>query len=134
MKRLLSIAVIAIAAAFSAAPVHAAGKLSDAQLVQLQALLQRHIDSNLVDGAIPQIDNKDGHLLNYFPTKAHPKIMTTDNFIILCADFVDGDGKQVMANFYVANSNDHYVVFQSTFGHDPALEHLMKSGAAEMAN
>lgn len=134
MKRVFWICMMAAAAIFTPATASAEIRLTDTQLVELQAVLQTHIDDNLVGGALLRVSEKDGSLLSYYPTKAHPKIMSTDKFLILCAEFIDNDGGDVMANFYLAQSGGRYVVFETTFGPDPALEHLMKSGRAIMAN
>lgn len=132
MKRTLSFLALAITLNLTG-PAAAAGKLSGADLIGLQAALQSHIDVNLVDGAMLQMD-ASGSIDTYFPLRNHPKIMTAGDFLVMCADFVDSAGNPVMANFYVKSSAGQYVFFDATFGADPALEALMKSGAATMAN
>ena len=108
--------------------------LSDADMVALQVAMQTHIDSALVDGAVLSLDPATGNVVSYYPTKAHPKIMTMGKHIIMCSDFVDVSGKPTMANFYMASDKGRYVVFNTTFGVDPALEKMMKDGKVAMAN
>lgn len=134
MKRYYLSAALCIAAMFQPQAAVAGTKLSNADLIELQAMLQSHIEASLVNGALLQVAEKDGQLVSYFPTKTHPKIMQTDAFLILCADFATSAGEMVMANFYVARNDSGYVVFETTFGADPALDALMKSGQAVMAN
>ncbi len=115
-------------------PTAMAGSLGDNDLVALQAAMQSHIDQSVINGALLAIDAKTGELEHYYPTKAHPKVMTMGDNFVMCAEMVDDDGKESMANFYVAREGGRYVVFQSTFGADPALEQMMKDGRVAMAN
>lgn len=115
-------------------PSAMAGSLSDNELVALQAAMQGHIDQSVVNGALLAIDAKTGELNHYYPTKAHPKVMTMGDNFVMCAEVVDDDGKGSMANFYVAREGSRYVIFQSTFGADPALDQMMKDGRVAMAN
>lgn len=116
------------------APAAVAGPLGNNELVELQAAMQSHIDQSIVNGALLAIDANTGNLNQYYPTKAHPKVMTMGDNFVLCAEVVDDDGKESMANFYVAREGSRYVVFQTTFGADPALERMMKDGRVAMAN
>ena len=134
MKNVLAAVVMSLAVAAFPPLAGAGAPLSSSELVELQAMLQTHIEDSLVEGALLDVNDSDGGLKAYYPTKAHPKIMSAGEFLILCADMVDDAGLQVMANFYVARGSHGYVVFETTFGDDPALAALMKSGKAVMAN
>ena len=119
--------------ALSATPAFAAS-LSVQDQVSLQAAMQQYIDSHAVKDALLQIDASTGNINEYVVTKAHPKMMTWGSNAILCSDFVDQSGKTVMGNFYVARTDNGFVVFQVSFGMDPVLDKLMKDGKAVMAN
>lgn len=134
MKKHLSACIIFAALSIFNPTAASADPLSDADIVALQVTMQSHIDSVLVDGAMLSLDPATGTVVSYYPTKAHPKIMTMGKHIIMCADFVDVSGKTTMANFYIANDKGRYVVFNTTVGADPVLEKLMKDGKVAMAN
>lgn len=132
MKSFLLTALSVVAISF-ATPALAA-KLSDGEIVKLQAEMQMHIDAVSVEGALLGFDAATGKVLSYVPTKAHPKIMAMGEHIIMCADVVDASGKTAMVNFYMAKNGGRYVVFHTTFGDDPALMRMMQSGQIMMAN
>lgn len=115
-------------------PGAAAKTLSEGELATLQAAMQNHIDQVSVDGALLELNTKNGQVLELYPAKAHPKIMAAGKYFVLCADFRDENGKDVMVNFYMANNGGRYVVFATTFGHDEALERMLKKGTASAAN
>lgn len=134
MKKILSACAVLATLSFANPATAVAETLSDADMVSLQVTMQSHIDSVLVEGAMLSLDPASGDVVAYYPTKAHPKIMTMGNYIIMCADFVDADGKGAMANFYMAKDKGRYVVFNTTMGADPVLEKLMKDGKVAMVN
>ena len=134
MKKYISACVIFAALSFAQPGAAFADTFTDAEMVSLQVAMQSHIDSVLVDGALLALNPDNGKVMAYYPAKAHPKIMTFGEHIILCADVVDANGKVAMANFYVANDKGRYVVFSTTIGADPILEKLMKDGKVAMAN
>lgn len=134
MKNYLSACAVFAALSFGNPGAAFAEPFSDADLVSLQVTMQTHIDSVLVEGAMLSLDATTGEVVAYYPTKAHPKIMTMGEHVIMCADFVDANGKPAMANFYIANDKGRFVVFNTTVGADPILEKLMKDGKVAMVN
>lgn len=132
MFKKLAPAVLALSL-FVGAPA-SASTLSGSALVDLQVAMQQYIDSAVVDDALLQVDPATGLIKSYFAVKAHPKIMTWGDNIIMCSDFRDEAGNVVMGNFYMTKRNGQYTVFQATFGADPALDKLMKDGKVAMAN
>jgi hypothetical protein len=115
-------------------PASAAQPLSEGDIATLQAIMQSHIDQVSIDGALLRLNPKNGKITEVFPAKAHPKIMAAGKYYILCADFRDEAGKDVMVNFYMAHNGQGYIIFATTFGHDEALERMIKRGAAAAAN
>jgi hypothetical protein len=113
-----------------AIPVHSL----DGDLLALQVTLQSYIDASLVNGALLSVDAESGKTVQYFPTKAHPKVMALGNDYVMCAEVVDAEGKASMADFYITRNGGNFVVFQSVVGHDPLLEKLMADNRVSMAN
>lgn len=132
MKQFL--AASALCTTLLAMPTAYAGTLSDTDLMALQVTMQSHIDASLVDGAMLYMDPETGNVMHYYPTKAHPKVMSLGDNFVMCAEVVDDMNKASMANFYITRSGAHFVVFQTTVGTDPTLQKLMKDGRATMAN
>ena len=114
--------LIGIAGAFAEQPTSVAAK------VALQAAMQRHINSQLVDGAYLQLNPKSGEVRPLHPVKAHPIILTMGDYFILCSDFRDAKGKSVNIDFYMARQGDRYVVFHSAVDNRDLLERLMDAG------
>ncbi len=108
--------------------------LTDDELVKLQTVMQTHIDTNALNGALLRFDVETKQVSEMFATKAHPKIMTLGKHFVMCADFVDAQGKKLMGNFYIAQEAERFVVFNTTWGDDAALMSLMSSGQLKMAN
>jgi hypothetical protein len=131
MKNFMTGIAVACALALST-PVMAAS-ISDAEMVSLQATMQNHIDQNLVDGAVLSLDPNTGDITKLYPAKAHPKMMLFGDKYVLCTDFMDDAGNMVMGNYYMAKSEDHYVVISATYGYDALLERLMADGRVAMA-
>jgi hypothetical protein len=130
MKSVLFAAVLLSLNALGAA----AETLSNEKLVKLQTVMQGYIDANAINGALLRFDASTSQVTELFATKAHPKIMTIGQHFVMCADFVDAQGKPVMGNFYIAQDGDRFVVFNTTWGEDAALMSMMKDGKASMAN
>lgn len=132
MKSLLLAASLFIA---TLAPAAASmPELSEGQIASLQAAMQSHIDAASVDGALLEVNTKDGHLRQLYPAKAHPMIMAVGSYFVLCSDFRTSTGENENVNFYVAKDGDRYIVFATTFGHDEHLTKMMDMDMAETAN
>ncbi|MFO1033440.1 MAG: hypothetical protein U1E15_04925 [Hyphomicrobiales bacterium] len=125
---------LALAALLATAAPASAGSVNDADMVALQAAMQSHIDSTLVDGAVLSIDQSTGDITKLYPGKAHPKLMIMGDKYVLCANFMDEAGNMVMGNFYMARNGSQFVVFASTFGPDALLERLMADGKVAAGN
>lgn len=128
-----------IAAAFAAliasttlstiAHAGSSGELIDK--VKLQVAMQQYIDANLVDGAYLHFNQEDGSIRELFPATAHPMILSYGQYVVMCTDFRDGEGKAVNVDFYLAARDSDYVVFDSVVNDRTALAKLMKDGAVQ---
>ena len=134
MKKTMLALLPAAALALAWPPPAMAGTLQDGDLLALQVTLQSYIDASLVNGALLSVDAESGKTVQYFPTKAHPKVMALGNDYVMCAEVVDAEGKASMADFYFTRNGGNFVVFQSVVGHDPLLEKLMADNRVSMAN
>lgn len=134
MKKTMLALLPAAALALAWPPPAMAGTLQDGDLLALQVTLQSYIDASLVNGALLSVDAESGKTVQYFPTKAHPKVMALGNDYVMCAEVVDAEGKASMADFYITRNGGTFVVFQSVVGHDPLLEKLMADNRVSMAN
>ncbi len=124
----------AIALVLACLPVRAEMNVSEGEFATLQAVMQSHIDQNLVDGALLHLDEKTGKVRALYPAKAHPMIMALGQYYYLCSDFRDQDGKKVMVNFYAAKDHDHYVIFHTDFEANEELEHLVEKNGKLASN
>ncbi|MFO1172472.1 MAG: hypothetical protein U1E49_16120 [Hyphomicrobiaceae bacterium] len=128
------IALALLAFSVSITPAKAETEVPAAEAIGLQAAMQRHIEANLVDGALLHIDPVTGIVQSFYPAKAHPKIMQVGPYYYLCANFRDDAGTEVMVNFYVAKQSGKYVFFHTLFGEDEAFEAQFEKHAAQPAN
>jgi len=100
----------------------------------LQAALQRHVESQLIDGAYRDIDLKTGKTRELYPTKTHPMILTLGDNYILCVTLSDKKGNKSLADYYIASRGDEFVVLRTEIDNRGALERLIKSGAVKKLN
>ena len=131
MKTIIS---AAFALALLVSPARAETPVSESEFANLQAVLQAHIEKNLVDGALLQLDEKSGAVRELYPATAHPVIMAVGKYFYLCTDFRDAEGQDVMINFYAAKDGDRYVIFHTVFGKNEELEKLVEKQAKLASN
>ena len=74
---------------------------SVAKKVALQAAMQRHIESQLIDGAYLHLDPGSGAVRALYPVKAHPMTLKMGDYFVLCSDFRDTKGRAVNVDFNV---------------------------------
>jgi hypothetical protein len=119
---------IAVALSFSTS-AHA---LQLAQKVALQAAMTQHIEATVINGVIPYVQLSDGKIVDLVPSKAHPMILTFGDKYVLCTDYRDPEGRFVNVDFYIAERNGEFIVFQTEIDNRAAVERLVKSGRAAM--
>ncbi|MEZ5925990.1 MAG: hypothetical protein R3D57_16590 [Hyphomicrobiaceae bacterium] len=131
---MLRLGLLLCAFALVVTPARAETAISSAEAISLQVAMQRHIDQNLVDGALLRLDERSGIVRSYYPAKAHPKIMRLGAYYYMCASFRDGDGQEVMINFFMTKGHNGYVVFHTLVGQDEALEARVADHAPKLVN
>lgn len=127
-------ALVLFAIALAVSPVKAETEVPAVEAIALQAAMQSYIEANLVNGSLLHIDESTGAVHSYYPAKSLPKIMQIGRHYYLCANFRDGNGQEVMLNFYVAKDGDRHVFFHTIFGEDEALEERIEQHAAKLTN
>lgn len=125
MTRLTLLAAV-LAAVMLAKPSHANETAVD--LANLQVIMQRHIDSQLIDGAMHKIDFEDGTITEYYPTEAHPMVMAFGDDYILCTDLASKGGDAVPVDFYLTEADGTYRVYQTEIDNRQPLRGLMDKG------
>ncbi len=100
-------------------------------LAQLQTVMQRHIEGQLIDGALRVRDLSSGDISLYYPTERHSMVMSIDEDYILCTDLVSESGESVPVDFYVTSAGDDYFVYQTEINNRRPLKALMKKNLVE---
>ena len=95
-------------------------------LAELQTVMQRHIEGQLIDGALRVRDLSSGDISLYYPTERHSMVMSIDEDYILCTDLVSESGESVPVDFYVTSAGDDYFVYQTEINNRRPLKALMK--------
>ena len=118
---------LALLAGCSMPAIGSEASLSLADKATLQAAMQRHVDSQSVDGALLYLDPA-GDVQALHPVTAHPMILSMGPHFVLCFDFRDAKGKDVPVDFYMAKKSMGYVVFHTAVADRKLLRQLMDSG------
>lgn len=113
MRMLLVLLVSAMCALGATRAVANSGALDIQTKAKLQAIMQQHIASRLIDGAYLTIDKLTGRVRKLIPLSAHPKILQIGEYFVLCSDFRDNAGKSANVDFYVGHGETGYRVFQA---------------------
>ncbi len=116
-----------IIALFSIGPVTA----STSEKAMLQAAMQRYLDSQLVDGAILDLDLKSGEIRKLYPIESHPMILTLGENFVLCATLSDVEGNKSTIDYYFAPRGDSYIMFRAEIDNRKPLRKLMKAGTVK---
>lgn len=120
---------IMCAVVFLASTVSASDKTD--LLVKLQVIMQRHVDSSLIDGAIHKRDLQTGEVMEYYPVDTHSMVMAIDEDYILCLDLAAADGSSVPVDFYITESKAGFRVYQMEIDNRKQLETLIRAGRVE---
>lgn len=106
----------------------AAGTVDKARL---QAAMQQHIQRNLIDGAILQLNTENGKVRPLYPTQAHPMVIVMGDHFVLCTDLRDKAGNAMPMDLYMATSGRSFTVFHTEIGNRAPLLRLLKNGMAK---
>ncbi len=105
-----------------------AAAVSAGEQASLQAAMQRHIDSALVEGRYLRLDADTGEVLALRPMAAHPVILRMGEYFVLCADFRAENGAKINIDFYLARKGRSFVVFDEQVDNRALIRQLMNSG------
>jgi hypothetical protein len=100
-------------------------------LAKLQTVMQRHIEGQLIDGALRVRDLSNGDVSLYYPTERHSMVMSIDEDYILCTDLVSESGESVPVDFYVTSAGDDYFVYQTEINNRRPLKALVEKNLVE---
>ena len=100
-------------------------------LAELQTVMQRHIEGQLIDGALRVRDLSNGDVSLYYPTERHSMVMSIDEDYILCTDLVSESGEAVPVDFYVTSVGDDYFVYQTEINNRRPLKALVEKNLVE---
>ena len=135
VKFLISGWIIALALCVSAPQSGFAEQaISTGKKAALQAVMQQHIDTQLVGGVYPQIILETGKIRRLHPVAAHPMILRLENKYVLCTDFRDDQGRDVNIDFYLERKGDTYSVVRTVIDDRTPLDGLVKNGSAKVVN
>jgi len=123
----VSALVIAVSL-FVATPAAAVEEDRVSVRTELQVTMQRHVDRSLIDGAVLHIDLGTGELMEFFPTAAHPMIMASEDYFIVCADLVDAEGNQFDVDYYITETARGYKVVRTEIDNRTELKALVSAG------
>lgn len=98
---------------------------------KLQAAMQLHIQRNLVNGAILQLDTRTGEVQPLYPTQAHPMVIVMGKNFVLCTDLRDKAGNTKPLDLYLAPSGRSYTVFHAEIDNRAPLTKFIRDGLAK---
>ena len=101
---------------------------------ELQAAMHRYIEAKSDEGTFLYVDSLTGSLNRLRPLAAHPKILMTDAYYILCSDFRAAGGERVNVDFFVAKTKRGFLVFEHTVEEREQVKRWMKAGVARKYN
>ncbi|MGB0958517.1 MAG: hypothetical protein ACPGUF_08595, partial [Litorivicinus sp.] len=90
-------------------------EISMGQKIQLQADMQRHIDSVSIGGVYRHIDISDGSVRALYPAAGHPMIlkMTQQDMFVLCSEMRDDQGASLNVDYYMAKTDTGFQVIRT---------------------
>ncbi len=127
VRRLLALAILTTVPTVSLA-------LTLSEKAALQAEMQRYIHDQLVDGVYLFLDTHNKEVRTLHPVTAHPMVLQMGEHYVLCYDFKDNAGKDVLVDYYVAQRDGSYVVFHTAIANRALLFRLMEAGIVTKSN
>jgi hypothetical protein len=111
----------------------AADELTLSERAALQATMFGYIDREAIKGSFLHVDISRGTVEPISPVKAHPMIVRTGDYFVLCTNFRREDGKDVNVDFYPAKRDAGFEVFHTEIDNHGPLEQLINRGKAPLA-
>ncbi len=128
LKRVLGAVVLIVSLANMAGVAYGA---KIAEKASMQAAMQQYIDGRLVEGAYLHLNMETGKVRRLYPSKAHPMILSMDDYFVLCTDFRDAGDGSVNVDFYLARENGRFVVFNVAIDDRVMLKRQIGAGKAK---
>ena len=98
---------------------------------RLQAAMQQHIERSQIDGALLRLDPETGRIERLYPTQAHPSILASGDYFVLCTSLRDEAGNSTTLDLYMAQRGRSFTVFHTEIGNRTPLMKLLKDGVVE---
>jgi hypothetical protein len=96
-----------------------AATLENKVRVALQGVLRAHIQAETDNGLYYFRDQVSGDAYMLRLKKLHPVIFKQKETYLLCADFVDDDGKAVLVDYFIERQKGQFMVVNSVPGRRP---------------
>jgi hypothetical protein len=93
---------------------------------ELQFTLKQYIDTGTVDGVYEHFNVEQGKLEKLRLKTLHPVIFVTDGKYMMCADFLDTSGKEVMLDYVVGPSATGFRIEQEIPGRRSYLKQIFE--------
>lgn len=94
--------------------------------LQLQLALKNHIDAVTVDGVYEHFNVEQGQIEKLRLKNLHPVIFATENKYMMCADFFDTNGNDVLLDYIVSSSENGFQIEQEIRGRRSYLTKLFE--------
>ncbi|MFT5116028.1 MAG: hypothetical protein ACI8P9_005389 [Parasphingorhabdus sp.] len=108
IKKGILVLWFAMIISFSASSNASAETLSSETSVSLQTMLRSYIYEKMDNGLYQFFDENTGVIKPYRLKKIHPTIFKKENRFMLCADFLDQNGNDVIIDYIFAPSTNGY--------------------------
>lgn len=92
--------------------------------VALQHTLKTYIDAGTVDGTYEYFDLESGQVVKLHIKNLHPVIFIKEKKYMMCADFLDANGEDVLLDFIVSSSGEGFRIEQVIGGRRSYLKQL----------
>ncbi len=84
--------------------------------VELQRTLEQYVNAKTEDGIYPFFDVEAGEARRLTLKKLHPVIFQKQRYYLMCADFIDEGGSDVLVDYIVRKRGAQYIVEQEVAG------------------
>ena len=94
--------------------------------VELQLALKHYIDAGTVDGVYEHFNVEQGQIEKLRLKTLHPVIFATANKYMMCADFLDTAGNDVLLDYIVSSSVSGFRIEQEIPGRRSYLQQIFE--------
>jgi len=103
-----------------------ASELSGNERSEVQLSLRQHLSNSMVDGRYRYFDPDTGETKQLQLKLVHPVIFQKDDFLMLCADFITADGKELILDYIMRDSGEGYRIDQVIKGRRSFMTKIFK--------